>query len=88
MVAASGAVAHLACFDLPSHAAYTPILRHEQQLAGCALLSLVACAAYLVRTDVAVAQERMAPALGAAHCMSAGTLSSNAADVEVALRCP
>lgn len=35
MVAASGAVAHLACFDLPSHAAYTPILRHEQQLAGC-----------------------------------------------------
>lgn len=29
-----------------------------------ALLSLVACVAYLVRTDVAVAQERMAPALG------------------------
>ena len=148
MVAASGAVAHPACFDLPSHAAYTPDLRHERQLTGrCTAVPRrlrglsrsnrhrrrpgahgtgtrpldgrhgadhgvrISVQLYLsLQVPSGILGERFGarmalglallgcshsslitgtvPAGGAAYCMSAGTLSSNSADVELALRCP
>lgn len=63
LLAASDDTAHIARSGKPRPSSDTPVCMNNNWRV-VALLCLVSGVAYLVRTDIAIAQERMAPALG------------------------